>query len=375
MVSKKLIKQFIETKKKFPYLTKENYFRILLLINGINFQSLDSYPDNFTRQELIFSIPEVSNIPVLTLLNPNSSFKIFENSDYKTEILFYENEYVCTISDLEITSYNLNNIEPFYFFVKEINGDLVLKINPIQMCNFFQSSEGSLPCIFCFRNDMVSRFNNINAKNIINLIKAKEKLNKFKYLNITDEISLITGSYRNDKEYFQEISAIIQGIKPYVPKKCRIVVGSHEVKMKENYVKLKRIGVTDYAFSIESLDDTIRKKYMKNRKGIIPVSFLIENIKDAIDVFGEDKVIIRLVIGIGDRLDDNLKRIVQLISNMGKTKKGPRWNINIFMPFTHWHWRIFKEKPFFDINYLFEYISILNHFVKQDKFYRFKISP
>jgi hypothetical protein len=367
-MDKELEKLFIKTRIKYPFITKENFYRILFLYFGVDYKSQQSFPDNITRIESIFSISK-SSFPVLVFLNPQSPFKLVDSGTTNHKVILYKNKYFDETFDYEQTLFNLKMCEPFHFFTKELGNKIVLKLNPIQLCDFYKN-KNEKPCSFCFRNDMIKRFKNTGSKLLIKSILKNDK-EKLKQI---DELSIITGTYDNDSQYLNEITDLIKGLKKFISKNCRIVVGSHEAKTKKHYEVLKKSGVNVFTFSIESLDNNIRKKLMQNRKGNIPVEFVLQNIKDAIEVFGEENVIVRLVAGLGDDLNTNFIKYVKQISKFSKHNIGPVWNIDIYMPLTHFQFEMFKKRPIIDLEYLFNYCSIINQFAN-GHFLKFKISP
>ncbi len=253
-------KWFRKITLRFPYVTEENFYRILLLYYGTNYNNRNSFPDYLTHYELIFKIEKLSFLPILTFLNRNSPFTFIDASKNQ-KILLYKNQFIDRVKEYEEKFIDLKKPEPSYFYVNEINNDLVLKVNPVQLCNFYQNPSGEKPCQFCFRNDMISRFRNISANNLVKKIIFKEKQeDQFRTLNKINELSIITGSYQNDKSYIKEITTLIKGLKPYLPKHARIVVGSHEGKTTNDFESFKMAGVTVFAFPVESLDDGIRTK-------------------------------------------------------------------------------------------------------------------
>lgn len=373
-MSKKLDALFQHVIQTNQFLTEENFFRILLLYYGINYEGRHSFPNPFFRIEVICSLRSKSSFPLLLFFRPLSPFRLIDSGTKNQKVLLYENEYVDQVTQYEETEFDMRQKEPFYFYVTEVNGDTVLKLNPIQLCVFFQNSYGNLPCSFCFRNDMVSRFSNVTSKRLISSL-LQEKKQYPNRLTQVNEVSIITGSYKNDEEYLKEMVFLVKAVKKIIPKSARITVGSHEAKTHKTFLALRLAGVTDYTFPIESFSDTIRKKDMKNRKGTIPIRSVIEDIKNAITVFGKDRIIVRCVAGMGDPLNVTFQNTIATIATLGKDKKGPRWNINIYMPFTHYHMRLFEKKPIFDPFYLFSYCSTINEYVDSNQFVRFKISP
>jgi len=367
-MSKSLEKLYRQTVIKYPYLTKDNFYRILFLSHGINHDSWDSFPDPRTRIEVMLSLKNVSDIPLIVLLKPNSPFRLIDSG--KTKTVLYNNEYLDEVTFYKQTVFNLDRPEPFYFFVREINDDIVLKLNPIQLCDFYKGSSEDSPCNFCFRNDAVSRFKNINSQELIGRIIGSESKNKSGNLKRTDEVSIITGTYNNDKEYLREICKLVKGIKKIVPKQARVVVGSHEAKTKNDFRLLKESGVSDYAFPVESFSDLVRDKNMRNRKGRVLIDKIIRSIGYSVEIFGADHVIVRMIAGLGDLLNSGFRDKIKYVASL-----GPRWNINIYMPSTHALYKVSEKKPLFSVDYLFEYCSIINSMVPKEKQVRFKISP
>jgi hypothetical protein len=360
------------TSSRYPHLTRENFFRILLLHYGLEYNKQHSYPNPFTRIEIIYTPMRITTTPILTFLRPDSPFHLIEGNAGK-KLLFYEDEFLDEVEDYEQRPGNLQAPDPFYFYVREVNGDLVLKLNPVQLCDFFQNPTGALPCSFCFRNDMVQRFRNIEAAELVELV-LREEMEKdgLETLRSIDEISIVTGSYPNDAAYLEEVSTLVSGLKPVIAPHLRVVVGSHEGKS-AIYKDLQSAGVTVFAFPMESLDDKVRQRDMKNRKGEYPIEQMLEDVGQAHAVFGDDGIIIRLVAGMGDRLDDSFESKISLLSGMGD--RGPLWNINQYMPFTHYHWKLFQDHPPYSLDYLFSYMNTINTYVKPDRQMRFKVSP
>jgi hypothetical protein len=373
MLSTKLQQQFNQIHQEFPHLTEENYARIMLLFYGLDNQKQESFPDHFTHYELIFTVPRLSSVPILNLLNPDSPFQLIKVDEH-THALLYEQQFVDYIHDYEQRPFDFRKQEPHYFYVTEINGDLVLKLNPIQLCDFFQNPRGELPCGFCFRNDMVQRFTNLSSQELVNMIwkkeAAKDNCATLKHIN---EISIVTGSYLTDDDYVKEISALVNGLKPKINKDLRVVVGSHEGKSRQCFEQLQQAGVTVFAFPIESLDDHIRQTEMKNRKGNIPTAEILTSVKHGLDTFGADGAIIRLVAGMGDALD---QEFVKKVAEIAQYKdQAPFFNINQYMPFTHYHWRLFQKKRPYSLEYMFKYMDIINQFIPIERQMRFKVSP
>jgi len=375
MLPLKLLKHYESIHDQFPHMTEENFGRIMLLFHGLNYMGQDSFPDHFTHYELILTVPKLSKLSVLTMLNADSPFKLVDSGEARKHILLYENQFVDYVTDYEQRLFDFRNPDPFYFYVEELNGDLVLKLNPIQLCDFFQNPHGELPCSFCFRNDMVQRFKNVNAKQLVEMITTEEKKkDNYKMLSAIDEISVVTGSYLHDDDYVDEISEMIQGLLPFVKPNIRVVVGSHEGKGTVNFEKLKANGITVFAFPVESLDEVVRKRDMKNRKGAISVEDSLANIRDGLDVFGPEGVIVRLVAGMGDTLDDTFINRIKDIATY--SPKGiPFFNINQYMPFTHYHWRLFKTKRPYNLEYMFKFCDTINSMIPVERQIRFKVSP
>ncbi len=375
MLPQKLHQWFEKIKPKYPHLTEENFGRILLLFHGLNYQQQTSFPDHFTHFELLFTAPRISSLGILNMFNPNSPFVLIDGGKPGEHILLFENQFVDTITDYEQRLFDFRKEEPFYFYVTEVTGDLVLKLNPVQLCDFFLNSQGEQPCGFCFRNDTVKRFKNIDADALIKKILIEEKKkDNYKTLSSIDEISIVTGSYRNDDEYLGQISKLVQGLKAHVPPNTRVVVGSHEGKGHDMFKKLQQAGVTVFAFPVESLDKDIRKKQMNNRKGQISVAETIANIKTGIDVFGPDGVIIRLVAGMGDQIDDQFRARIAEITRY--SPQGiPFFNINQYMPFTHYHWHLFQKNRPYDLEYMFQFCDTMNSMIPLERQVRFKVSP
>jgi len=374
-VSKKFFTLVQTIQKKHPLLSQENIARTLLITKGIHYKNQHSFPDHFSHYELLFTAKKISPLSVLTLLNQQSPFQLLDTGNSNEHVLLYDGEFLEIIQDYEQRLFDFkNHQDPFYFYVEEINGDLVLKLNPVQLCDFFQSTKGEMPCAFCFRNDMVQRFRNISAEELVKtILKEEKKRDNCEMLKSIDELSIITGSYKDNEEYISEICLLVESLKKYIRPDLRVVIGSHEGTSKSTFQKFKEAGVTTFAFPIEMIDDSVRKIRMKNRKGLVPMDVLRKDIESAHALFGDSGVIIRLIAGMGDKLDATFENHVAEVASLGTA--GPLWNINIYMPFTHYHWNVFQKKQPYTLEYLFTYMEIINKYVPQDRQMRFKISP
>lgn len=374
-MSKSLTTLIEEIQHSFTHLSEENIVRSLLLSEGISMDNKTSFPDPFIHYELIFTPYPYSSFPVLTLYNPQSPFRLISSGSKRSFTLLFQNEFLLSVTDFEERLLDLRKPEPHYFFVTEVNGDLVLKLNPIQMCDFFQNKNVDRPCSFCFRTDMVQRFTNLTATQLLEKIWQHETIkDNCQTLCSIDEISLVTGSYSSDDRYLKEVSTLINGLKAKIRPDLRVVVGSHEGKSLTAFETLKNAGVTHFAFPIESLDDAVRSKQMKNRKGIVEFERLLESIELAIKVFGTNGIIIRLVAGLGDSLNSEFKQKVSALHQLFPSGTHA-WNINQYMPFTHYHWRLFQKQKPFDQEYLWRYYDIINSIVPKENLLRFKVSP
>jgi hypothetical protein len=360
-------KEFDSVRKKYPTITFEQFIRIQLLYFGINDNGKDSFPDPTSHIELIVEIPDIMSIPVLTFLSPKSPYQLIRSNS--TQVLLKGTDRVGEVTSFEERLFNTRNTEPFYFYVKEVNGDLVLKLNPQQLCRFFVD-RNQKPCVFCFRTDAVGRFRNIKAIDLVKQIKEKElKKDNLSTLRAIDEISLITGTYENDEVYLQEMDMLIRGVQSMIGRPVRTVVGSHEAKGPQSLERLKKSGATVFAFSVETLTDEARKKSMQNAKGKRPMKELLEDIRESIRIFGENGTIIRLVLGI-EVLNRDSIGIIEDISRL-----NPIWNLNIYMPFTHAHWTQFTRTRPYTPDDLYAWCHTFNTYIKPDRFMRFKVSP
>jgi hypothetical protein len=371
----KLKEKYRQVLSKYPYLTEENFLRIMILYYGINYLSKTSFPDSFTRIEIIFSLSQFDSIPLMSLLRPNSPFTLIDSGTTGHKVLLYQNHYVMEVLDYQETINHLNQKEPFYFIVQEADGRIVLKLNPIQFCYFYRPSSKNKPCLFCFRNDCISRYENISAEDLLKLIYKNESKNGFKKFQTIGEVSITTGTYGSESKFFDEMQILLKGIKTLVPTGCRITIGSHEIRSQKTMINLKKAGATDCTIPLESVSDSTRKTQMKNTKGAVPFNRIFKDIQSAIKVFGSNHVIVRLIAGLGDSINHSFIKKIKKIAGEENKKKIPLWNINVFMPFTHKQYFDLTKYSSAKLNYLFNFCSIINQYVPFSRFVKFKISP
>lgn len=360
--------EYNKVAEKYPHLTKEQFDRIGLLVHGLNDSGRTSFPDLTHHTEVIFDIPGRSDIPMLSFLNPDSPYLV-HNTAGGDRIVTKNGQSVGRIGVYEERIFDTKIHDPWHFFVKEVNGDLVLKLNPQQLCRFFVV-RGEKPCEFCFRADTVGRFRNIKAADLVRLIDSEEqKKDGGRLLRSIDEISIITGTYDTEEEYLSEMDTLVRGVTGLVSRPVRTVVGSHEARGKKSLERLKQSGVTVFAFSVEAVSDRSRKTMMNNPKGTRSITEVIGDIGIATELFGEDGAIVRLVIGLEPFGPEVVDRIIEI------ARYNPLWNLNVYMPFTHYHWTQFARRRPYAVEELYAFMNVFNPVVSQSRQIRFKISP
>lgn len=216
-----------------------------------------------------------------------------------------------------------NTINNIFYLAKNTDDETILTINPLQFCAQY--------CKFCYKGikdllpDYRKRLRNYSAQEVLKRIQ--EKYENLKYEDIS-EITVMTGrfqSYNQMKRFLSELYAGIVSISDGRFDPCRnnwqrIKISTHLIDSKDKMYELKKYGISRYIYPIETVCDDTRKALMSSKsftagtnKGDVPFSEIIECLRLAREVYGEDNVEATIVLGLDqkDDLIEGLNRIYE----------------------------------------------------------------
>jgi biotin synthase-related radical SAM superfamily protein len=110
-----------------------------------------------------------------------------------------------------------------------------------------------------------------------------------------------------------EIDRVVEIVKALAPYKVPIGVAVHPADNSSQ--RLKDAGVTEVKYSVETMDREIFDRMCKGRKGHT-LDFILESLRDAVRVFGRNRVSSNIIIGLGET-DECVHQGVEYLAHMG----------------------------------------------------------
>ncbi len=97
--------------------------------------------------------------------------------------------------------------------------------------------------------------------------------------------------------------------------KYNVPIGVAVYPTKDSSQRLKDAGVTEVKYNVETMDRAIFDTVCTGRKGQ-SLDFILESLRDAVKVFGKDRVSSNIIIGLGET-DECVQKGVGYLSKMG----------------------------------------------------------
>lgn len=252
-------------------------------------------------------------------LNTNFHIKISNSSKYLTigETPLQRIEGVYFGSSVNVLSYiTLLN-----------NNNISITVNPLTKC--------SHQCRICCRGyyDMKKDFYNtlimFDPAEFARYLMIKYKDIDFNYVK---QISFITGAFDNIQQLYDYINSFINHMDQYTKGKFSpinnesqsVKVSTHLIADKIWMNAFKQLGVRQFMYTIETLDDSNRKQYMVARtdtaveKGTVPVCDTMHILENASSIFGKQNIEPVMIIGLDTY--DKTKQWLQEMQKLGYSK-------------------------------------------------------
>lgn len=271
-------------------------------------------------------IATVDNKPITMRVVPNSwggkDSILTTNFHLKGTDIYLEDKKICTI-----TSWcNLCSINNIAYVSKNLYGENILCVNPLQFCN-----QG---CKFCLRTQKMYSKNrtdeliNLRADQLCRYIISELPEVNYQTLN---EFYISTGRFRDSKHLLNYLESLYINLKeiscnqfdPVSKEHQWFKVSTHLLDTEEAMIQAQKCGVKKYLYPIEIVCDKKRKKYMAsqgvpNNKGDVMFSEIITILDTASKVFGKENIEPVLIIGI-DTYEDTMSALLQLKNKGYKT--------------------------------------------------------
>ncbi|HPH35754.1 MAG TPA: radical SAM protein [Methanoregulaceae archaeon] len=123
-------------------------------------------------------------------------------------------------------------------------------------------------------------------------------------------IALTSGIATSPDDEIDRVADIVRSLAPY---KVPIGVAVHPAK--DSSRKLKEAGVSEVKYSVETMDPEIFDRICRGRKGH-NLEFILESLREAVEVFGRNRVSTNIIIGLGET-DECVRKGVEYLARMG----------------------------------------------------------
>jgi biotin synthase-related radical SAM superfamily protein len=110
-----------------------------------------------------------------------------------------------------------------------------------------------------------------------------------------------------------EIDRVVEYVKAV--KKYNVPIGVAVYPTKDSSQRLREAGVTEVKYNVETMDREIFEQVCSGRKGH-SLDFILTSLRDAVRVFGKNRVSTNIIIGLGET-DECVKKGVEYLAKLG----------------------------------------------------------
>jgi biotin synthase-related radical SAM superfamily protein len=141
-------------------------------------------------------------------------------------------------------------------------------------------------CKFCSVPLMEGKIK--TTEEVVTIVENACKTGRLKVIALTSGIA---------KSPEDEIDRVVQAVKAL--KKYNIPIGVSVHPTKDSSRRLKDAGVEEIKYNVETMDRAIFQQVCKGRKGL-SLDYILDQLRDAVNVFGKNKVSSNFIIGLGE---------------------------------------------------------------------------
>ena len=123
-------------------------------------------------------------------------------------------------------------------------------------------------------------------------------------------IALTSGIAKSPEDEIERFVQVVKALKKY-----DLPIGVSAYPTKDSSRRLKEAGVDEIKYNVETMDKTIFQQVCKGRKGL-SLDHILEGLRDAVKVFGKNKVSSNFIIGLGET-DECVRQGVEYLAKMG----------------------------------------------------------
>jgi biotin synthase-related radical SAM superfamily protein len=123
-------------------------------------------------------------------------------------------------------------------------------------------------------------------------------------------IAFTSGVATTPEHEIDRVVEYVQAVKKY-----HIPIGVAVYPTKDSSQQLKDAGVTEVKYNVETMDKQIFEQVCSGRKGH-SLDFILTSLRDAVTVFGKNRVSSNIIIGLGET-DECVRKGVEYLAKMG----------------------------------------------------------
>ena len=123
-------------------------------------------------------------------------------------------------------------------------------------------------------------------------------------------IALTSGIAHSPEEEIDRVIEVVKALRKY-----NLPIGASVHPTKDSSQRLKEAGVVEVKYNVETMDREIFERVCRGRKGF-SLDFILESLRDAVQVFGKNRVFTNIIIGLGET-DECVREGVEYLAKMG----------------------------------------------------------
>jgi biotin synthase-related radical SAM superfamily protein len=123
-------------------------------------------------------------------------------------------------------------------------------------------------------------------------------------------IALTSGITKSPEDEIKRVVEVVRALKKY-----RVPIGVAVHPARNSSRKLRDAGVTEVKYSVETMDRNLFERVCPGQKGD-SLDFILESLRDAVRVFGKNRVSSNIIIGLGET-DESVRQGVECLAQMG----------------------------------------------------------
>jgi biotin synthase-related radical SAM superfamily protein len=157
-------------------------------------------------------------------------------------------------------------------------------------------------CKFCSVPKFQGRIKTLEQ--VLEIVEKVKKDGKLKTIAFTSGVATTPEN---------EIDRVVEYVRAV--KKYNVPVGVAVYPTKDSSQRLRDAGVTEVKYNVETMDPEIFERVCTGRKGH-SLTFILDSLRDAVKVFGKNRVSSNIIIGLGET-DECVRKGVEYLAKMG----------------------------------------------------------